>query len=317
MLTGRRVLLTGGGGFLGSHICERLVEHNRLVVYDSGHRDALRFTSLLGHPNLRLVRGDVLDREALRAAAREAEVVLHLAGIAGVSNYYERPLHTMQVNLFGTANVLEVARELRPALFVYFSTSEVYGAQAGGVKEEDATSQGQVKVSRWTYAVSKLAAEHLCFAHHHEHGLPLVSVRPFNVYGERQVGEGAIQAFAARALRGEPLVLHNGGHQVRAWCHVDDFSDGLLACLENPRAIGEVFNLGNPQAAVSVAALAREVVRSCGSTSSIEVASYHPEGDIHVRFPDIEKARRLLGFAPRIGLAEGLARTLPWYRETA
>lgn len=314
-LRGKRIFITGGGGFLGSHLCERLLPDNEVVVYDNGARDALRFTDLARHPRLRVVRGDVLDTEQLRESARGAQIVLHLAAIAGVSNYYERPVETLQTNVLGTNNLLEAARELKPQLFVHFSSSEVYGPSTSGALESDETRQGEVKVSRWTYAVSKLAGEHLCFAFHREHGLPVISVRPFNVYGPRQVGEGAVQIFAPLALRDEPITVHNDGSQLRAWCYVDDFVDGLMRCLERPEAVGHVFNLGNPFATVSVRELAQRVVRAAGSRSEIRLAPYQPDGEVRVRVPSIEKAERLLDFQPRVGLEEGLARTVAWYRD--
>ncbi len=311
----KTVLLTGGGGFLGSHLCERLVEKNRVVVYDNGARDALQFTRLSEHPNLRIVRGDVLDREALAAAARGAQILVHMAAIAGVSNYYRRPVDTLQTNMLGTYNLLEIARELEPELFVHFSSSEVYGPANSGARESDTTVQGDLKVSRWTYAVSKLAGEHLCFAHHRQFGLPVVSIRPFNIYGPRQVGEGAVQIFTPLALRGEPTTIHNGGSQIRAWCYVDDFVEGLLACLTRPQAVGEVFNIGNPYETATVLALAQRVVTLCGSSSDLVAAAWEPDGDVRVRVPNIDKAAELLDFAPTVSLDEGLARTVAWYRD--
>jgi nucleoside-diphosphate-sugar epimerase len=311
---GKRLFITGGGGFIGSHLCERLVEDNRIVVYDSGLRDALRYTTLPRHPNLTLVRGDLLDKPRLEESARGAEIILHLAAVAGVSNYYERPVETMRTNLLGTSNVLDVARAVAPQLFVNFSSSEVYGPSTSGARESDTTTQGEVKVSRWTYAVSKLAGEHLTFAFHREYGLPAASVRPFNVYGPRQVGEGAVPIFVEAALRNAPITVHNDGSQLRAWCYVDDFVDALVALLERPRAIGETFNVGNPIETVSVLTLAQKIVRLCDSKSVISFAPYRPEGDVRVRIPSVEKAESLLGFAPRVGLDDGLARTVAWYR---
>jgi nucleoside-diphosphate-sugar epimerase len=314
-MKGRRVFVTGGGGFIGSHLCERLATGNEVVIYDSGARDALCYTDLLSRPGVTLVRGDVRDRPLLRRSAEGAEVVVHLAAVAGVSSYSERPVATMETNMLGTATVLEVARELRPRLFVNLSTSEVYGPSAPDARETDATAQGPATVSRWTYAVSKLAAEHLCFAYHRAHGLPVVSIRPFNAYGPRQVGEGAVRDFVSRALRDQPLHLHNGGEQVRAWCYIDDLVDGCLACLARPEAVGEVINLGNPHAAVSVRALAEKVVELTGSRSTIESVSRDPEAEVHRRRPNVEKAESLLGFRPRVPLEEGLARTIAWHRE--
>src|SRR5262249_34779093 len=144
---------------------------------------------------------------------------------------------------------------------VDFSTSEVFGSYAFRVQEGDVTSLGAVGESRGTYAVSKLATGHLAHNYYKEFGLPSVSIRPFNIYGPRQVGQGAIHAFVVRALRGEDLVVHNDGAQIRAWCYIDDIIDGVLLALEKPSAIGQAFNIGNPRSVVTVHNLAQEIVR--------------------------------------------------------
>lgn len=312
---GKRIFITGGGGFLGSHICERLVTDNEITVFTNASRDALRYTRLAEHPRLRYVQGDILDKAHLARSARGAEIVIHLAAIAGVSNYYKRPVETMRTNVLGTSHLLEAALEIRPELFVNFSSSEVYGPSTSGAAEADVTVQGEVKVSRWTYSVSKLAGEHLCFAFHREHGLPVVSVRPFNIYGPRQVGEGAVQVFSRLALRNEQITVHNDGRQIRAWCYVDDLVDGLVRCLGCEQAVGEVFNIGNPWQTVTVLSLAEKIVEACGSRSEIVLASHHPEGDVRVRVPSIEKAERILGFRPKVSLDDGLPKAIAWYRE--
>jgi nucleoside-diphosphate-sugar epimerase len=315
MIRDRSILLTGGAGFLGSHLCERLIDANRITVYDNGARDALRYTALREHPNLTYVAADILDPEALARAAQGAEIFVHLAAIAGVSNYYERPVDTMQTNILGTSTLLQVARQVQPERIIHFSSSEVYGPEASGARESDETTQGDVKVSRWTYSVSKLAGEHLGFAYHRQYGLPVVAVRPFNIYGPRQVGEGAIQIFTPLALRGEPITIYNGGSQTRAWCYVDDFVDGIVACLSHPDAVGEVFNLGNPIETVTVLALAQRIIEICGSKSELVFQAWEPAGDVRFRVPNIEKAESVLGFRPRVSLDAGLRRTVDWYRD--
>jgi nucleoside-diphosphate-sugar epimerase len=314
-LEGKKIFLTGGSGFIGTHICERLIGANELVVYDNGTRDAIQYTALRNHPRLTFVQGDILDKAHLQRSAQGAHIIIHLAAVAGVSNYYDRPVETMRTNLLGTSNILDVARELSPELFVNFSSSEVYGPETSGAHESDTTTQGEVKVSRWTYAVSKLAGEHLSLAFHREYGLPVVSVRPFNVYGPRQIGEGAVQIFAPLALRNEPITVHNDGSAIRAWCYIDDFVDGLVRCLTRREAIGETFNLGNPIETVSVRTLAEKIVKLCDSRSEIRFAPYRPEGEVTVRIPSIKKAEAALGFRPRVALDEGLAKTIAWYRD--
>jgi UDP-glucose 4-epimerase len=314
-LAGKKIFLTGGSGFIGTHICERLIESNELTVYDNGTRNAIQYTALRGHPHLTFVQGDILDRAHLAQSARGSDIIIHLAAVAGVSNYYDRPVETMRTNLLGTSNILDVARDVSPELFVNFSSSEVYGPETSGAQESDTTTQGEVKVSRWTYAVSKLAGEHLSLAFHREYGLPVVSVRPFNIYGPRQIGEGAVQIFAPLALRHEPITVHNDGSQIRAWCYIDDFVDGLLRCLTHREAVGETFNLGNPIETVSVLTLAQKIVKLCQSTSEVIFAPYRPEGEVTVRIPSIKKAETLLGFRPRVSLDDGLAKTVAWYRD--
>jgi len=314
MIRGKQLLLTGGAGFIGSRLAAVLVADNQLVVYDTGRRNSLAGTDLISHPNLRFIKGDVLDAPALAAAAQGCHLIVHLAGIAGVDTVLAAPVETMQVNILGTYHALEVARRL-PGLerFVDFSTSEVFGAFAYKVSESDATSLGAVGEARWTYAVSKLAAEHLAYSYHKVYGVPAVSLRPFNVYGPGQVGEGAIHRFIVQALKGEDITIHNDGSQIRAWCYVDDMVDAALSALTRPEAIGETFNIGDPRSVLTIYQLAREVVRLSASRSRITFVPWDNR-DVELRIPDIEKARKLLGYEPRVDLEQGLLRTIEWYR---
>jgi nucleoside-diphosphate-sugar epimerase len=312
----QRILLTGGGGFIGSALAERVVEHNQVVVFDNGHRDSLKDKKIATHPNLRIVRGDVLDPEAVRNAIKGCDLVVHLAAIAGVDTVLRMPVTTMQVNIIGTYNVLEAARSI-PSLkrLIDFSTSEVFGSYAYKVREADLTSLGAVGEARWTYAVSKLATEHLAHNYHRQYGLPSVSIRPFNIYGPGQVGEGAIHRFIMQALRGEDLTIHNDGSQIRAWCYIDDMVDGILCCLTKPEAVGHAFNIGNPRSVVTIFNLAQDIVRLSASRSRIRHVEWN-QTDVELRIPNIEKARAVLGYEPRVDLDEGLARTIEWYRAT-
>jgi nucleoside-diphosphate-sugar epimerase len=308
------ILITGGAGFIGSHLVERLAPKNRLVLFDNLHRNALATTELAAHPHVTLVEGDVLDAEAVGRAMVGVNAVIHLASIAGVDTVMRMPVKTMRVGLLGTATVLEAAvaqPEMRR--FIDFSTSEVFGRYAYNVTEGDVTSLGAVGEARWTYAVAKLATEHLAMCYHREFGLPAVAVRPFNIYGPRQVGEGAVHHFIVRALRGEPLEVHNDGSQIRAWCYVDDIVEAILLCLEKPEAVGHALNIGNPRSTVTIYALAREIVRLSSSRSSVVFQPW-PNADVELRIPNVDKARRLLGFEASVDLEEGLLRTIQWYR---
>jgi nucleoside-diphosphate-sugar epimerase len=240
--------------------------------------------------------------------------VVHLASIAGVDTVLKNPVLTMRVSMVGTMNVLEAAHAAGGiSRLIDFSTSEVFGRYAFNVTEWDATTLGAVGEARWTYAVAKLATEHLAMNYWKQYGLPTVSIRPFNIYGPRQVGEGAVHHFIVRALKGEPLTIHNDGSQIRAWCYVDDIVDGILMALTKEQAIGHAFNIGNPRSTLTIHSLAREIIRLSSSGARLEFVT-REQADVELRIPNIEKARELLGYRPRVDLEEGLLRTVYWYR---
>ena len=236
-ISGRRILLTGGAGFIGSHLAERLAPDNEIVVLDTFRRNALGPAGLDQHPHVKTITGRRARPGArCKAAMAGCDAVIHLASIAGVDTVLGNPVLTMRVSLLGTMNVLEAALAAGGVKrFIDFSTSEVFGRYAYNVTEWDATTLGAVGEARWTYAVAKLATEHLAMNYWKQYQLPTVSIRPFNIYGPRQVGEGAVHHFIVRALRGEPLTVHNDGAQIRAWCYVDDIVDGIVLALDARR----------------------------------------------------------------------------------
>jgi UDP-glucose 4-epimerase len=317
-LEGKRILITGGAGFIGTTLARRLVDRNEIVALDNLHRDALSQSDLLEHPNLTFHQGDVLDAETLHALAQGVTHIVHCAGIAGVDTVLESPVRTMRVNVIGTYNVLEAGLSTQDTLerLVDFSTSEVFGSQAFRVAETSVSVTGSVGEARWTYAVSKLAGEHMAHAYHAELGLPTTSVRPFNVYGPEQMGGGAIRAFIEAALAGEDLTIHGDGSQIRAWCYVDDMVEGTLTALEHPNAVGESFNIGNARSAVTIFDLAQRIKRVTEAPGEIVFRPLHYT-DVELRIPNVDKARNLLGFESRVELDEGLARTVAWYRSRA
>ena len=315
-LTGKRIVVTGGAGFIGTTLARRLVDENEIVAVDNLHRDTLGGTTLGDHPNFSFVQGDVLDSDRLSEVLAGATHIVHCAGIAGVDTVLESPVRTMRVNVIGTYNVLEAALRTQDTLerLVDFSTSEVFGQHAFNVHEAHVTTIGSVGEARWTYAVSKLAGEHMAHAYHSELGLPTTSVRPFNVFGPGQIGGGAIRAFIEAALAGRDLAIHGDGSQIRAWCYVDDMVDGALLALEHSNAVGESFNIGNARSAVTIHDLAQRVKRLTGCPGQIVFQPLHYT-DVELRIPNIDKARELLGFEAKVDLDEGLERTIAWYRE--
>lgn len=315
MIEGKTIFITGGAGFIGSTLAGRLVDHNRLVIFDNLARNSLKDKAIKDHPNLNLVEGDVLNFEHLAQAMQGADIIVHCAAIAGIDTVIKSPVTTMRVNMVGSANVLQAAAQLpRCERVVCFSTSEVFGQQSFRSSETDSTVMGNVGEARWTYAVSKLAEEHLAIAYHQETWLPTTVVRPFNVYGPGQVGEGALRLFIQRAIKNEPIQIHGDGTQIRAWCYVDDMVDGVLLAMSHPKAIGESFNIGNQKAVTTIYGLASAVVRVLESSSPITFAR-KDYVDVELRVPSVIKARELLGFEAKIDLDEGIRRTADFYRE--
>ena len=313
-LRDKTVFITGGAGFIGSAVAERLLPSNRVIIYDNLSRNALPYRHIADHPNLDVVRGDILDVERLRRALADSAYVIHCAGITGVDTVVKDPVQTMKVNMIGSANVLEAAATLKYcARVVCFSTSEVFGPLAYRSEESSPAVLGVAGQARLTYAVSKLAEEHLAHAYFKGQGLPTVVLRPFNVYGPGQVGEGALRTFILRALEGEPIHVHGDGTQIRAWCYIDDMVDAVLLCLVSPRAVGESFNIGNQRAVVTVYGLANAVIRLLNSKSRIEFVP-RPSADIELRVPRVDKAKAVLGFEAKVDLEEGIRRTADSYR---
>ncbi len=313
MLQGKHIFITGGAGFIGSTLIGRLINDNYVTVYDDFRRDSLTGRPFANHPNLTIIKGDILDYPSLITAMRGSNVVVHCAAIAGIDTVIVHPTETMRVNMLGTAKVLEAANTL-PNLerFVDFSTSEVFGRSAFRSEESDTTRIGAVGEARWTYAVSKLAAEHLTKAYHQEFKLPTVSVRPFNVYGPGQVGEGAMMIFIQRAMKNEDIDIHGDGNQIRAWCFIDDFINGLMLALEHSAAVGESFNIGNARAVITIYGLAQTVVRVLGSSSTIKFVE-RSGPDVELRVPSVTKARDLVGFEAEVDLDEGIRRTAEYF----
>jgi nucleoside-diphosphate-sugar epimerase len=315
MLEGKRIFVTGGAGFIGTTLARELVERNEVIAYDNLHRDALAGTALADHPNYTLVRGDILEPDELRDAAAGATHFVHCAAIAGVDTVLQSPVRVMRVNMIGTYNALEAALATQGTLerFVDFSTSEVFGTHAFRVEEGQVSTIGSVGEARWTYAVSKLAGEHMAHAYHDELQLPTVTVHPFNVYGPGQIGGGAIRAFIEAALAGRDLTIHGDGSQIRAWTYVTDMVTGVLACLEHEAAVGQTFNIGNPRSSVTVYDLAQRIRRISDAPGDIVFQELH-YADVELRIPNVEKARTVLGWQPTVELDEGLEKTIAWYR---
>jgi UDP-glucose 4-epimerase len=314
MIENKVIFITGGAGFIANTLIKHYINKNKILVFDNFHRDTLTGSGLSNHPNIKIIKGDVLDAHSITEAMKGADIVVHAAGIAGIDTVIKDPVKTMQVNMIGTANALEAARINHVKdRFIDFSTSEIFGSMAYKSAETDQTVSGSAGEARWVYAVSKLAGEHLAHAYYKQYGLPVVTVRPFNVYGPGQTGEGALQIFIKRALKNEEIFINGDGAQIRAWCYVDDFVDCLIRCIEDPKAIGESFNLGNARAVMTTLGLAQTICRVLQSSSKI---SHKPplSADIELRIPSVDKTEKVLGFKAKVDLEEGIKKTAEWFK---
>jgi len=314
-IEGKTFFITGGAGFIGSCFIEKIIDANKVIVYDNGHRNALKFTALDRHPNFVFISGDILDKEKLaQSIPEDCDYVFHLAAIAGVPTVVKYPMTTLRVNLIGTYNCLEAIKTCKNLKrLVCFSTSEVYGPFIFRADEMGMTTQGPIGEPRWIYAVSKLAGEHMLHSYYVEYGIPAVSIRPFNVYGPRQVGEGAVHHFANCAIRDSDIEVHGDGTAIRSCFFIDDMFVAMVRVISKDAAIGQVFNIGNPHATSNTLELARKIVSLAGSKSKIRFKTIsYP--DVEMRVPSIDNAKKLLDFEPAVDFDDGLRRAINWYR---
>lgn len=315
MIKNKNIFITGGAGFIGSTLTGKLAKRNKVVIYDNLVRDTMKYTTLSRNKNVSLVSGDILDNRKISKSMQGADIVVHAAAVAGIDTVIKNPVKTMEVNMIGTANVLRAAKENKvTGRVLEFSTSEIFGSMAYQANETSQAVTGSAGEARWVYAVSKLAGEHLSHAYYKQYKLPTVTIRPFNIYGPGQTGEGAIQIFIRKALKNENINIYGDGTQIRAWCYVDDMTDGLMLALEKQKAIGESFNIGNSKAVTTIYGLAQTVCRILNSKSEI-VFKKPLSADIELRIPETKKAHEILGFKAKTDLEKGIKRTADWYKK--
>lgn len=316
-ITNKRILLTGGAGFIGSKICEFYSNDNEVLIYDNFSRDSLKYKKIKTK-NVTVIKGDILDFEKLRKTCEnfKPQIAIHLAAIAGVDTVIHKPLLTMEVNINGTLNFLKSLLKYRHYLqrVVNFSTSEVLGSYAYKSNEKSQTNFAPVGEARWTYSISKVTGEHLTYSYYKEFNYPVVTIRPFNIYGPGQIGEGAIHVFIRNAVENKNIEIHGDGDQIRSWCYIDDMIKGIHLVLTNKKAIGEIFNIGNPKGTITISSLAEKIISLCKTKSKIV---YVPKTyvDIELRIPSIEKAQTILGFKPEVDLDTGIIKTFKWYKK--
>jgi UDP-glucose 4-epimerase len=317
MSVNKHILVTGGAGFIGGHLVERLLqEGNSVVVLDdlsTGSRDNL--ASVAAHPKLRVIEAKISSCAVLPDLVANAASIFHLAAAVGVDLVVKSPIHVLATNLHETEVLLEAAAEHRVPTLVA-STSEVYGkSEKAAFSEEDDLLIGPPQHSRWGYACSKLMDEFLALAYAQERELPVVIVRLFNTVGPRQTGRYGmvLPRFIAAARKNEPLKVFGDGQQSRCFCYVLDTVEALVRLQKTPAARGQIFNIGNTEE-VTIRELAQRVIETLGSKSTIELLPYEKAyapgfDDMRRRKPVVEKLERVIGFRPQTSLREIIERT--------
>jgi UDP-glucose 4-epimerase len=317
------ILVTGGAGFIGSHLVELLLQlgHKVTVIDDlsTGKRSFLK--NVETHSNFSFIEGNVNEHSLiLYIVKKNFDVIFHLSAVLGVKNTVENPLKVIEGNIEGTKNILEAAYQYQTKV-VFASTSEVYGKNESTPFHEDSNRVlGPTTTHRWCYATAKALDEHLCFAYAKK-GLPVTVIRYFNSYGPRAIGTqygGVIPKFITAALNNEPITIYGNGEQTRCFTYISDVISGTISCLL-PISNNEVFNIGMEQQ-LSINTLASKIKSFTNSMSPIVYIPYkqaYGEGyeDMQDRIPDITKARRLLNYNPVVNIDDGLIKTIEWYKQ--
>jgi UDP-glucuronate 4-epimerase len=318
----KRVLVTGGAGFIGSPLCQRLLQEGHEVVcldnFDAYYDPAIKRRNLEeiraseGANGFQLVEGDIRNKELLDDLFRKSSfgLIIHLAARAGVRPSIEQPLLYEEVNVAGTLNLLEACREFEVRNFIFGSSSSVYGKNRKVPFAEDDPLEAMIS----PYAVTKRAGELFCYTYHHLYGLNISCLRFFTVYGPRQRPEMAIHKFARLIRDGERIPLFGDGTSRRDYTYIDDIIAGIMGAIQNLRGY-DIFNLGESQT-IPLRELISLIEQALGKKAEVEELPEQP-GDVPITYAEISKARRLLGYDPRVGIEEGVGRFVQWFRDKA
>ena len=303
-----RYLITGGAGFIGSYLVEKLVlRGDQVTVVDNKSTGSISNLKAI-RDKIEFIEGDILDQSLMEDLVSKSDYAVHLAAVLGVFNIVNKPLQSLKTNIQGTENILEFADKFKKPVLIA-STSEVYGKNDKvPLNEEDDRIIGHPLKSRWSYSEAKAVDESLAYFYYLENQLPIRIVRFFNTVGPRQVGQYGmvVPRFVTAAIRNEPIQVYGSGDQIRCFCHVSDAIRALLLVIDSDKAIVQVFNIGNNHQ-ISIMDLAKRVIEITGSKSEVKKLPYseaYPKGfeDMQRRVPDISKIKQVLGWTPEINL---------------
>jgi UDP-glucose 4-epimerase len=315
-------MITGGSGFIGSHLAEKLLnDKNEVYIYDLVPLDrAINLRDIKDHPGFHYVEGDIRDKTSVEKFWQpKAQAIFHLASVVGIKNYIADPLLLIDISIIGTRNIIETACKYGTKI-IFSSTSEIFGKNPKVPwDEKDDRVLGSTSVDRWSYSSSKALCEHMLYGIRHQCGLPFSIVRFFNAYGPRQNSYFVISQSVYKVLRHEQPLLYDNGAMTRCFTYIDDIIRGLIETASNPKADGEDFNLGN-SVEVSIKEVVETVLKTADSAIGYKLFNTQKEygeryEDIPRRIPKVEKALRLLGWEAKIQLGEGVRRTIEWARK--
>ena len=318
-----KILITGGAGFIGSHLSEKLLKNgDEIFVIDN--LSTGKYTNiihLVNNDKFNYMIDSILNRDVLEDLIKKSDQIYHLAAAVGVKYIIDNPLLSLQTNIGGTENVLEFANKYKIKVLMT-STSEIYGKNDKiPFKEEDDRLLGSTHISRWSYSAAKAIDEFFALAYYREKKLPVVIVRCFNTVGPRQTGQYGmvIPKFVKNALLNHPITVFGDGKQTRCFCDVDDVTDGLIKLMNNKKAVGEIFNIGNDKS-ISIEELAHKIKKLTNSKSKIEYINYadaYEEGfeDMLHRKPDLTKVMEYIDYKPKYNLDQILRRTIDYFEE--
>ena len=317
-----KALVTGGAGFIGSHLAQRLAtDGNEVIVVDNLSTGSLKnITALVGKPGFEFVKGDIRDEAVIESAVRKCDKVFHLAAAVGVQLIADSPVHTIETNIAGTQVVLEAANKFKRPIFIA-SSSEVYGkSESVPFCEDDDIVLGSTSMPRWAYACSKAVDEFLGFAFHQQYGLDVVIGRFFNTIGPRQTGRYGmvVPRFIESALKNEPIRIYGTGKQSRCFCYVEDVVDAVIRLMDCNKAIGEVFNIGSDEE-ITIEALADKIIEITGSKSKKEFVPYEiaygrPIEDMMRRVPCLGRIKDTATWKPKLVLNDAIQLIIPYFR---
>ena len=312
MLYNQKILILGGLGFIGAALVRHYHITNYITIVDKiGYENSVLKLMSLDLTNITIYKMDITNKKDFLNVGTDYDYIINVSALLGIKKVTVESIQTILTNLKCAENSLNLAsKQSNLKKYITFSTSEIYGNTSDNATEHDPAIIGCISEPRWCYAASKITADHLTSAYHREYGIPVIIIRPFNIFGEYRKGSNASKSLLTKMLNNDDVYVDGDGKQLRAWCYIDDFILGVTKAIES-NYVCEVFNIGNPHNQLTIFELAKLIKKLVKSKSKIEITNLFVP-DIQLRRVSIDKARNLLGYEPKISLIEGIERMIKW-----